>query len=86
MPSDVAQTLSRLPNLPDDSVFPENPEVPLKELDKYFIHDFLLSNNIPLIKGLASSSALLVTRLVFFGVSPAMGGCDSFPIRAMAVV
>ena len=89
----LGETIARyLADLPakmvgiDDSVFPENPEVLLKELDKYFIHDFLLSDNIPLIEGLANLSALPVTRFVFFGVPPAMGGCDSFPIRALALV
>ena len=70
----------------DDTVFPENPAVLLKELDKYFIHDFLLSKNIPLIEGLTNLSALPAKRFIFFGVPAAMGGCDSFPIRAMALV
>jgi kynurenine formamidase len=70
----------------DDSVFPENPAVLLKELDKYFIHDFLLSKDICLVEGLVNLAALPAARFVFFGVPPAMGGCDSFPIRAMAFV
>ena len=70
----------------DDTVFPENPAVLLKELDKYFIHDFLLSRDICLVEGLVNLAALPAVRFVFFGVPPAMGGCDSFPIRAIAFV
>ncbi len=70
----------------DDSVFPENPAVLLKELNKYFIHDFLLSKDICLVEGLVNLGALPAGRFVFFGVPPAMGGCDSFPIRALAFV
>lgn len=70
----------------DDSIFPENPAVLLKHLDKYFIHDYLLSNDIPLIEGLVNLGSLGASRFVFFGIPPAMGGCDSFPIRAVAFV
>lgn len=70
----------------DDTVFPENPEILLRELEQYFIHDYLLSNEIPLIEGLAGLSELPKERFAFFGVPAAMGGCDSFPIRAMAFV
>jgi kynurenine formamidase len=85
----VARYLAELPARMigiDDTVFPENPAVLLKELDKYFIHDFLLSRDICLVEGLVNLGSLPAGRFVFFGVPPAMGGCDSFPIRAMAFV
>jgi kynurenine formamidase len=89
----LGQTIARyLADLPakmvgiDDTVFPEDPAVLMKELDKYFIHDYLLCNEIPLIEGLAGLNQLPAERFLYFGVPPAMGGCDSFPIRAMAFV
>ncbi|MHC4400707.1 MAG: cyclase family protein [Planctomycetota bacterium] len=70
----------------DDSVFAEDPAVMLKELDKYYIHDYLLSNDISLIEGLVNLDKLPKARFIFFGLPPAMGGCESFPIRAVALV
>ena len=43
-------------------------------------------NDIPLIEGLANLEKLPEPRFLFFGLPPAMGGCESFPIRAMALV
>ena len=89
----LGQTVARhLADLPvkmigiDDSVFPENPAVLLKELDKYYIHDYMLSNDVPLIEGLANLDKLPSARFIFIGFPPAMGGCESFPIRAVALV
>ena len=89
----LGQTIARyLAQLPakmvgiDDSVFPEDPAILLKDLAQYHLHDQLLSNEIPLIEGLVGLDRLPVKRFVFFGVPAAMGGCDSFPIRAMALV
>jgi kynurenine formamidase len=89
----LGQTVARrLADLPakmvgiDDSVFPENPAVVLKEFDKYYIHDYLLSNDIPLIEGLVNLERLPRARFIFIGLPPAMGGCESFPIRAVALV
>jgi len=70
----------------DDTVYPENPAIAFKEIEKYYIHDYLLSNNIPIIEGVANLNALPAARFVFFGIPPAMGGCESFPIRALAFV
>jgi kynurenine formamidase len=70
----------------DDTVFPENPAILLQDIEQYFLHDYLLSGEIPLIEGLVGLNQLPAERFVFFGVPPAMGGCDSFPIRAMAFV
>ena len=89
----LGQTVARyLADLPakmvgiDDSVFPENPAILLQDLTQYYLHDYLLSNEIPLIEGLVGLDRLPTDRFIFFGVPAAMGGCDSFPIRAMALV
>jgi kynurenine formamidase len=85
----VAEYLAELPAKMvgiDDSVFPENPTILLKDLTQYHLHDALLSREIPLIEGLVGLDRLPADRFVFFGVPAAMGGCDSFPIRAMAFI
>ncbi len=68
----------------DDTVFPEATQFLMKDLNSYFIHDFMLSNNIPIIEGLANLGALTRTRFLFFGIPAKMGGLESFPIRAIA--
>jgi len=86
---EVAEYLASLPARMvgiDDTVYPESPQVTGRHLDKYFLHDNLLSNEIPLIEGLANLDALTATRFVFFGVPPALNGCDAFPIRALALI
>ncbi len=69
----------------DDTVFPENPEFLGKDLNKYFTHDFMLSNDIPIIEGLANLSELKKKRFLFFGFPAKMGGLESFPIRAVGI-
>lgn len=69
----------------DDTVFPEDPEFEGKDLSKYFTHDLMLSNDIPLIEGLANLAELKKGRFLFFGFPPKMGGLESFPIRAVAI-
>ncbi len=69
----------------DDTVFPEDPKYALKELEKYFCHDLMLSNEIPIIEGLANLGELKKTRFLFFGFPAKMGGLESFPIRAIAI-
>jgi kynurenine formamidase len=69
----------------DDTVFPENPEFEGKDLDKYFTHDLLLSNDIPLIEGLANLAELKKKRFLFFGFPAKMGGLEAFPIQAVAI-
>ncbi len=69
----------------DDTVFPENPEFSMKALEKYFCHDFMLSNGIPIIEGLANLGELKKQRFLFFGFPAKMGGLESFPIRAVAL-
>jgi kynurenine formamidase len=86
---DAANYLAELPAKAvgfDDTVFPEDPRVTGKVLEKYYIHDILLSNEIPLIEGLANLAALPCRRFFFFGLPPAMGGLDAFPVRAVALV
>jgi arylformamidase len=69
----------------DDTVFPENPEFLGKDLSKYFTHDLMLSNDIPIIEGLANLSELKKKRFLFFGFPAKMGGLESFPIRAVGI-
>ncbi len=69
----------------DDTVFPENPEFEGKDLNKYFTHDLMLSNDIPLIEGLANLADLKKQRFLFFGFPAKMGGLEAFPIRAVAM-
>jgi len=69
----------------DDTVFPENPEFGTEDLKKYFTHDLMLSNEIPLVEGLASLGELKKQRFLFFGFPAKMGGLESFPIRAVAI-
>jgi arylformamidase len=69
----------------DDTVFPENPKYAGKDLRKYYTHDFMLSNNIPIIEGLTHLDKLQQERFLFFGFPAKLGGLESFPIRAVAV-
>ena len=69
----------------DDTVFGENPEYRLKVFEKYFTHDILLSNEIPLIEGLANLGELRKDRFLFFALPAKMGGLESFPVRAIAI-
>jgi len=69
----------------DDTVFPENPKYAGKDLTKYSTHDLMLSNNIPIIEGLANLDKLKQKRFLFFGFPAKMGGLEAFPIRAVAI-
>lgn len=69
----------------DDTVFPEDPKYAMKDLKKYFCHDLMLSNKIPIIEGLANLGELKKQRFLFFGFPAKMGGLESFPIRAVAI-
>ena len=69
----------------DDSVYVERPEVSRKYLDKYVVHDLMLSNGIPIIEQLAHLGDLAKERFLFFGFPARMGGLESFPIRAVAI-
>jgi kynurenine formamidase len=69
----------------DDTVFPENPEFAGKDLEKYFTHDLMLSNEIPIIEGLVKLGEVKKQRFLFFGFPAKMGGLESFPIRAVAI-
>jgi arylformamidase len=68
----------------DRSVEIEPPHEP-KSLEKYFMHDRMLSNDIPMIECLANLDKLKKRRFFFLGVPAKMGGLDSFPIRAVAL-
>jgi kynurenine formamidase len=69
----------------DDTVFPEDPQFAGKDLARYFTHDLMLSNDIPIIEGLANLAELRRRTFLFIGFPAKMGGLDSFPIRAVAV-
>ena len=69
----------------DDTVFPENPKYAGKDLKKYFTHDLMLSNNIPIIEGLANLNKLKRKKFLFFGFPAKLGRLESFPIRAVAI-
>ncbi len=69
----------------DDTVFPEDPRVLAKEIEKYYLHDLMLSNEIPIIEALSGLDQLRKTRFLFFGFPARMGGLESFPIRAVAI-
>jgi arylformamidase len=68
----------------DDTVFPDDRRYP-KALENYFTHDLMLSNEIPIIEGLANMEELRQSRFLFFGLPAKMGGLESFPIRAVAI-
>jgi arylformamidase len=69
----------------DDTVFPEAPEVLMKEIEKYYLHDLMLSNEIPIIEALSGLDQLRKTRFLFFAFPARMGGLESFPVRAVAI-
>jgi arylformamidase len=68
----------------DDTVFPEDQKFIFKDFSSYFIHDLMLSNDIPMIEGLANLGDLKKPRFLFFAFPAMMGGLESFPIRAVA--
>ena len=70
----------------DDTVFPEDITINRPpDLNKYFTHDLLLSNDIPIIEGLANLTDLRKPRFLFFAFPAKMVGLESFPIRAVAI-
>jgi len=69
----------------DLTVRVERPEVAGKNLAGYYLHDKTLSNGIPVIEQMDHLSNLSKARFFFMGIPAAMGGLDSFPIRAVAI-
>lgn len=69
----------------DDTVYVERPEVAGKNLAGYYLHDKTLSNGIPVIEQMAHLNDLSRARFFFMGIPAAMGGLESFPIRAVAI-
>lgn len=69
----------------DDTVYPEHPTALGKDLSRYFTHDLMLSNGIPVIEGLANLNELRKQRFFFCGFRAKMGGLESFPIGAVAM-
>jgi len=69
----------------DDSVFPEDPRILGKSIEQYYLHDLMLSNEIPIIEALSGLEELRKTRFLFFAFPARMGGLESFPVRAVAI-
>ena len=70
----------------DDSVYPEDPKVGTENLEFYHTHDFLLSNDIPMIEGLINLDRIGKTRFFLMGSVVPIVGLEAFPIRVMAIV
>jgi kynurenine formamidase len=68
----------------DRTVEVESQHTP-RSLEKYYTHQFMLSNDIPIIEVLANMDQLNKKRFFFMGIPAKMGGLDSFPIRAVAI-
>jgi kynurenine formamidase len=68
----------------DRSIEVDPPHTP-RSLTKYFTHDYMLSNEIPIIEVLADLHELRKKRFFFIGIPAKMGGLDAFPIRAVAL-
>lgn len=68
----------------DDSVQVEAPEN-INSLELMATHDYLLSNNIPIVERLCNLNSLKKRRFLFIGLPVNIVGLDSFPIRAVAL-
>jgi kynurenine formamidase len=68
----------------DDSVQVEAPGN-TSSLELMATHDYLLSNNIPIIERLCNLDKLRKRRFLFIGLPVNIVGLDSFPIRAVAL-
>lgn len=68
----------------DDSVQVEAPGG-TSSLELMATHDYLLSNNIPIIERLCNLDKLRRCRFLFIGLPVSITGLDSFPIRAVAL-
>jgi arylformamidase len=70
----------------DDTIFPEDPKVGTDNLELYHTHDFLLSNDIPLIEGLVNLDLIGKTQFFLLGSLVPIVGLEAFPIRVVALV
>ena len=70
----------------DNSVYPEDPKVGTENLELYHTHDFLLSNDIPIIEGLINLDRIGKTRFFLIGAVVPIVGLEAFPIRVIALV
>ncbi len=68
----------------DDSVQVEAPGN-TGSLELMATHDYLLSNNIPIIERLCNLNSLKKRRFLFVGLPVNIVGLDAFPIRAVAL-
>ncbi|UCB45352.1 MAG: cyclase family protein [Spirochaetota bacterium] len=70
----------------DDTIYPEDPKVGTDNLELYHTHDFLLSNDIPIIEGLINLSQIDNKKFFIIGTLIPVVGLEAFPIRVMALV
>jgi len=68
----------------DDSVQVEAPGS-TGSLELMATHNYLLSNNIPIVERLCNLDSLRKSRFIFIGLPVNIVGLDSFPIRAIAL-
>jgi arylformamidase len=70
----------------DNTVYPEDPKVGTKNLELYHTHDFLLSNDIPLIEGLINLDKIGKKQFFLIGTVVPIAGLEAFPVRVLAFV
>ena len=70
----------------DNTIYPEDPKVGTENLELYHTHDFLLSNDIPIIEGLENLDQLDKIQFFLIGALVPIVGLEAFPIRVIALV
>lgn len=70
----------------DNTVYPEDPKVGTKNLELYHTHDFLLSNDIPMIEGLINLDKINKKQFFLIGSVVPIVGLEAFPLRVLALV
>ena len=70
----------------DDTIYPEDPKVGTENLELYHTHDFLLSNDIPIIEGLVNLDKIVKKRFFIIASLVPVVGLEAFPIRVIALV
>lgn len=70
----------------DNTVYPEDPKVGTENLELYHTHDFLLSNDIPMIEGLINLEKIDKTQFFLIGSLVPIVGLEAFPLRVLALV
>jgi arylformamidase len=70
----------------DDTIYPEDPKVGNENLELYHTHDFLLSNDIPIVEGLVNLDRLDKKSFFIIGTLVPIVGLEAFPIRIIALI